>query len=318
MKVFLKQKPWYFALSLLGFVIKPLLEELVLCYFDEKTVEKILQYNVTVFKLLPIGFFVFIIIICLLVWNHQIKHQKKEQLSTEQLTTINAALSNTIDCNEYVESMQAFQYKIKNANGKKYIKLSYISGIATEQIEINTILQTYFYFTYPIYKKISLISRNYDAYTKETNVIKKGDYKTDFLNLSQQLCDQILKDLNSIKNENEITELHCDMYRVLAKLLPAISETAIESFLKNNEIEMAIIKRKKTGLLGAIITKDLYIFKNKNSVTKKDRIYFAYPANTIDDVVFLGSIDGSCFPTDEIETIENYCKNIVTNTYNYM
>ena len=99
-------------------------------------------------------------------------------------------------------------------------------------------------------------------------------YWTEFADAGNELCNQLLDLLNDLRSVDDINELHCDMYRVLAKILPTISEEAIESFLQKRDIEETLIKRKKTGILGALVINDLYIFRNQTSITKSNRIYF--------------------------------------------
>lgn len=122
---------------------------------------------------------------------------------------------------------------------------------------------------------------------------------------------RILEILGRQDDVNQIEEFHCDLYRVLAKIIPTISKEAIESFLQNSEIEQYLIKRKKTGILGAMVINDLYIFKNQTGLSKSDRIYFLFPYDTKKHIVFLGSINTSCFSSDNSTIIESYCKRIV-------
>ena len=76
---------------------------------------------------------------------------------------------------------------------------------------------------------------------------------------------------------------------------------------------MALIKRKKTGILGAVILDDLYIFRNQNSLAKGDRVYFTFPYDKKRNIILLASISGSCFPSDEEGAIEEYCKRVVSS-----
>lgn len=311
MKNFLDEKPWYFALCVFGFILQPLLEWLVMYFFDEELVRSWLESSVTISSLIPWLLCILIFVVCTIVYIIQQVKRKQRVVSVDELSSLNSILLSTVNDNEYIESMQAFQYKIANGQSEKYIKLDYLAGVADERIEINTILQTYFYFTYPNYKKISIISNRYSRYINETDPIKKDDYRTEFLSAGNELCTYFLETLNNIENESDITEFHCDMYRVLAKLLPAISDQAIESFLEKDNIEISLIKRKKTGILGAIVINDLYIFRNQNSLSKSDRIYFAFQYNAQKNIVFLGSINTSCFVSDSFDSIEVYCKDIV-------
>lgn len=310
MKKFLQEKPWYFALAVLGLTAQPIFEWFVMYFFDEDAAKILLSKSVLVSDIIPWAFCAIIFFVCTIAYIIQQNRANSQMVSPDELNTLNKKLIAVVDENEHIESMQAFQHSVKNSEGRKYIKLSYLAGAANERIEINTILQTYFYFTYPIHKKIRNVSHRYNKYLIETDPIQKEVYWTEFADAGNELCNQLLDLLNDLRSVDDINELHCDMYRVLAKILPTISEEAIESFLQKRDIEETLIKRKKTGILGALVINDLYIFRNQTSITKSNRIYFAFPYNNEKNIVFLGSIDGGYF--DEISTIETYCKAIVS------
>lgn len=310
MKKFFQEKPWYFATVVLGFILKPILEWFVMYFFDEEAVKAKLASSVLISDIIPWALCAIIFFMCTVVYIVQQFRANSKIVSSDELNVLNKTLVTVVDENEHIESMQAFQHRVKNGEGRKYIKLSYLAGVANERIEINTVLQTYFYFTYPTYKKIRNVSARYNKYLSEADPIQKEYYKTEFLKAGNELCNQLLDSLNAINSVAEIEELHCDMYRVLAKLLSTISGEAIESFLQNSEIEEALIKRKKTGILGSLVINDLYIFRNQTSISKGKRIYFAFPYSKEKNIVFLGSIDGAYF--DEMSAVEAYCKSIVS------
>ena len=310
MKKFLQEKPWYFATVVLGLILQPIIEWFVMYFFDEEAVKKWLDRSVLISDIIPWALCAIIFFVCTVVYIVQQSRANSKIVSSDELNALNKTLITVVDENEHIESMQAFQHRVKNGEGRKYIKLNYLAGAANERIEINTVLQTYFYFSYPTHKKMRNVSSRYDKYLSETDPIQKESYKTEFLEAGNELCNQILDSLNAINSVAEIEELHCDMYRVLAKLLSTISGEAIESFLKNSKVEEALIKRKKTGILGALVINDLYIFRNQTSISKGNRIYFAFPYSVEKDIVFLGSTDGPYF--DEMSTVETYCKSIVS------
>lgn len=307
---FFQKKPWYFATVILGFIVQPILEWFVMFFFDEESAKNWLSQSILVSDIIPWIFCAIIFIVCTIVYIVQQVKANSKIISPNELAQLDETLTNVVDECEHVESMQAFQYRVKNDKSKKYIKLCYLTGAINERIEINTILQTYFYFTYPIYKKISNISSRYNKYLCEKDPIQKENYWIEFAESGNELCNQLMASLNKLNTVDEINEYHCEMYRVLAKLLPTVSKEAIESFLLKRDIEEALIKKKKTGILGALIINDLYIFRNQTSLTKRNRIYFAFPYNLEKDIVFLGSIDGEFF--DTMSTVESYCKLIVS------
>lgn len=312
MKNLFQKKPWYFAFIALSFVVNPIIDWFVMYFFDEAVVREFLQKSILVSDIIPWCFGGIIFFVCTIVYIVQRNSPKRENISTDELISLKNVLHSAVDENEYIESMQAFQYRIKNEQSRKYIKLWHLVGIANEGIEINTILQTYFYFSYPLYKKIRMVSGRYDKYISETDPVRKDDFKTAFLDAGNDLCNQLLDTLNAIQSVDQIQEFHCDLYRVVAKLFPTVSNNAIESFLRRSDVESEIIKRKKTGILGALILNELYLFRNQTSLSKSDRVYFVFPYNTEKNIVFLGAISGSCFPSENPNSLEEYCKSVVT------
>jgi len=315
MRKFLSEKPWYFAIVFLSFVITPIFERVMIYYFDEEKIDTILNTSFRIADVLPWSAAGVVFLVCLGVYIYQLRQRKAMDVSSNHMDYLNGVLKKIINEYEYVESIQAFQFWPKNDNKRKYIKLSYLTGIANEGIEINTILQTYYYFTYSMYKKITTVSGHYSNYISEKDPVRKENAQTAFLNSGKELCESLLNSLNKIQSIDEIGDFHCEMYRVLARLLTAISGKAIESFLNNQEVELALIKRKKSGILGAVILDDLYIFRNQNSLGKRERIYFTFPYDKKLKIILLAAINGSCFPSDQEGNIENYCKHVMLSAF---
>ena len=300
-------------------IIEVITQWVVMYYFDESqataVLEKTFSMTITVSQIIH-GLFILFLVVNLVIKIYNLKKQKRVIDTKDQLQELNSVLDKLLNENEYIESAQAFEYKIKNDKHAKYIKLSFLTGFANERIEINTILQTYYYFSYSLYKKISHVSKLYSNIIYEKDSIRKEEAKTAFLESGMELCDQLLNTLNSLQSVDEIAEYHSEMYRVLSKILPTISGNAYEWLLKNRDIELALIKHKKTGILGAIILEDIYIFRNQNSITKSDRIYFTFPYSK-KNIVILASINASCFPSTQAETLANYCKEVVESIVNH-
>lgn len=311
MKKLLQEKPWYFATAALGFIAQPIFEWFVMHFFDEEAAKNWLAKSVLISDIIPWAVCAIIFFICTIVYVVQQSNDASKIVLPEEYDTLSRTLQNAVNENDHIESMQAFQYRAQNATGHMYIKLNYIAGEANERIEINTILQAYFYFTYPIHRKIKNVSSLYNKYLSETDPIQKETCWNNFAKDGNELCNQLLDSLNALEFANDIEEIHCDMYRVLAKLLPTISGEAIKSFLQKSDIEEALIKRKKTGILGALVINDIYIFRNQTSIAKGNRIYFAFPYNNKKNIVFLGSVDGEYFR--EMKEVESYCKSVVSN-----
>ena len=190
----IKGKPWYFAFVVISFLVSNICAQVIQYYFNEELIYEILSKQFTLSRILPWGFAGVTLFICMVVYIIQIK-RRRQMLSDEKKAKLNSVITKATDEDEYIESLQAFKYYIKNIDKKKYVKLCYLSGAASEGIEINTILQTYYYFTYPIYKKIKLVSSHYDDYIEATDPVKKEKAHTAFLESGQELCNNLLNSL---------------------------------------------------------------------------------------------------------------------------
>lgn len=159
------------------------------------------------------------------------------------------------------------------------------------------------------YIERSLTYQLYDKYICEQNLEKRHELYLSFLQKGKILCDELLKILNDIQSIDEITEGHEEIYRVLAKILPTISQTAIEWLLKseNRNIEQELIRRKKTGLLGSIMFNSIYIFKNESNSRKKERVYitFQLPNPEKKHIVILASVNEDYIPAGKIDEVAN-------------
>ena len=142
MKKFLQEKPWYFATVVLGLILQPIIEWFVMYFFDEEAVKKWLDRSVLISDIIPWALCAIIFFVCTVVYIVQQSRANSKIVSSDELNALNKTLITVVDENEHIESMQAFQHRVKNGEGRKYIKLNYLAGAANERIEINTVLQT--------------------------------------------------------------------------------------------------------------------------------------------------------------------------------
>lgn len=311
-----KGQPWYFLLALLPNILSPIWETFFSAYFGEKEAEAILNTTVSVSLryLFPTILGLILLIIFIINYIIQLRNDVKRQVTPNELEEIQKHLKNYVDSFEYIQSIQAYQAWIKNDSNCKYIKVCYLTGAADERIDINSIMQSYFYFPYSIYKKITTTSAYYDQYQAATEPTKQLAYKNNFMKAGQELCDEILTSLNNLQTEDEIGLYHCELYRTFVRFFSAITGKAVVRVLENENIENALRKKRKSGLLGAIILNDVYVFRNENSINKTDRIYFAFPYDVKRHIIFLGSINSSCFPSNDENDIATYCSDIAKSS----
>jgi len=314
MRKYFSDKPWYFAFCVLAFFAKPLLDWLIRFYINDAEAEKWMNSTVCVQVKNLVFWVAFTVITGICIVTYIIKKRKDgrgDTVTPTQLESIGDMLKSSLSNFEYLESLQAYQYNIKNDDSYKYVKINFVHGVADERIEISSILQTYCYFPYSIYKRMKTVSNYYRKYMYETNPDAKYGYRIDFMSYGAELCDTIYNILNSISSPSDIKTCHCELYRVLATVLPALKGESIESFLNNGEVEEALCSWKKTGILGSIILNDLYIFKSDYDDLKKDRIYFTFPLRNIKNMVILATVNSNCLQSAEEQDIKSYCSEVI-------
>ena len=308
-------KPWYFLSSIIPYFFSVILDKVISLYFPDSFIEKVLNYSVTLKIILPVLLCIAILGLCIWFYIKNLINSINEHLTPLEFEELNNSLNKLVSDYEYVESVQAYQYWYKNDNDSKYIKVSYLAGAADERIDINSIMQTYFYLPYSIAKKVRGISEQYDNYLRAVDPVEKYNYKVSYKKMGTDLCDLLLKSLNSIKTVNEIGKYHCELYQCLVRIFSLISDKPVEKMLKDDDVEEELIKRRKTGILGSIIIHDSYVFKNHSSITKSNRIYCAFPHNK--STILLASLNGDLFDGENNTDILDYCKQI-QNTINEM
>ncbi len=314
------KKPWYFLSVFGGWIIEQIIEYFLNHVFSisEGIIIRFLNIRITVLDLIPC----LIAAICCLIYIQQLHKEINKTIYPEDTQKMFELLSEVLNKNEYVESIQAYQYQVKNDKSGKYIKLNYVCGVADERIEINSIMQTYFYFPYSIYKKICAVSGYYGDYKREKDPIKKEHKFDTFREEGEKLAKELLDSLKQINTSQEIEEYHCEMYRVALRILSAIQDKAVLSILNNKEVEQTLIKRKKTGILGSVVLSDMYVFRNQNSLEKTDRLYITMPFDKEKNIVLLASLTGSNIVGNNSKPNENdlekYCIEIGKQILEYV
>ena len=197
---------------------------------------------------------------------------------------------------EYVESIQIYEYKFMPIHKCEQIKIDFKTGIAKENIDINSVLQLYYNIPYSIFKKISVFKKFQTKYRSE----KHTEDRELANSAGKDLCSDIIESLNKLNSARDIGIFHYEMYRILSVIMPAIEEKSCNSFLSNEEIERQLAGGKRTGLIGPIILNDVYVFKNQNSNKKKDRLYMAFPLQKDDNTIVLVSLNNNYFTDKDI------------------
>ena len=211
-------------------------------------------------------------------------------------------ISSFIMDNELVESVQIYQYNAINKNyhygSRSYkqvaIKINYLIGMAKEGIDINALMQTYFEVDFSVFMDMQEIKQYYQKvleYRSNTDSIEYKESKNCFIKISTKLLGNLLSKLHKIGNIQEIRDKHFTYYRICNVLISLLSNidsikadvvqgTQSEILKDKPEIEKVLISGKRTGILGSILTEDIYSFMNiKSGSYKQKRVYLTNVIN---------------------------------------
>ncbi len=306
-----REKPWYFIWTVVVFLGTAILEKVISVYLSDTKIKQILDVSIKVKIILPFIALVIVIGICVGKYIIQLRKDVNRHLTDNELEQVEKVCANVVNNIEFVDSAQAYQYWVKNDNDSKYIKVCYLAGSVDERIDINSIMQTYYYIPHGLGKKLKNIMSQYSNYIKESDATRKLDYKERYKELGKEICESALSSLNKIESIDQIGKYHCELYRITLRILSLISDEPIETIMKNREIENEIIHRRKTGILGSIIIPDSYVFKNQTSSTKTNRIYLTFPYDLKKGIVLLVSINHNSIQGVDEPDISEYCQQVI-------
>ncbi|WP_294392294.1 hypothetical protein [uncultured Clostridium sp.] len=206
-------------------------------------------------------------------------------------------LKSFVENNVGVDAAQIYKYSSK-INGKTMkIRLNYEQGFAYEDVDINGLLQAYYTIDVEYYEKINNIVELWNNLIKNDNisVLEYEALEEKLFKSAEDLLTYLIGELKAISDTSDIQEYHYTYYRILILLINIIAEEKTFSGVLDNEvIEQYLIQGKRTGILGAVLLNDNYIFKHVGKSSKNGRIYMSFPIKLYDEnYVVLISISSS-------------------------
>lgn len=292
-----RKKPWYLVAPVITIVINKLSDYFIEAFIPADLANRILNSSVRV-SIKAIVFMAITIVLILYCYLRFNKENKNNKAIVNKATTI------ALERLEYVESIQVYKVELTNTHECKQIKIDFESGSAKQDIDINSVLQSYYNVPYAIYKKASVFSKYYSS-DESVNSIEMAE------SVGKELCSSIVESLNKIEGVDDIGQYHYEMYRILSSVMPAIDRKSYHSFLENAEIESKLASGKRTGLLGSIILNGLYVFKNQNSNIKNGRLYMSFPLERDKNTIILVTLNNNYFGNLEESNMDSYYNKIM-------
>lgn len=206
-------------------------------------------------------------------------------------------LKSFVENNIGVDAAQLYKYSSKINDKTMKIRINYEQGFAYEDVDINGLLQAYYTIDVECFDKINNIVDLWNNLIKNDN-ISSFEYEAleeKLFKNAEDLLTYLVVELKAISSINDIQEYHYTYYRILILLINIIAkEKTFSGVLDNEDIEQYLIQGKRTGILGAVLLKDNYIFKHVGKSSKNGRMYMSFPIRLYDEkYVVLISISSS-------------------------
>lgn len=214
--------------------------------------------------------------------------------------------------NKFIDGLQLYCYDASICQGNIKIKCNSVVEFVRNDYELNTVSQIYYNISFSIYQKIKdfyfLISEiNKENLAESTNHLEPR-IKNMAKDIIDKICEEILylhnKKTEGHNTESELYHLEQSAYSNL-EILDCLTAT-LENLKKNvNDVSKpkkidkedkednedneekndVIVKntiaelkgKKRTGMLGCILTNDIYLFHNEKSKIKYQRKYMCFP-----------------------------------------
>lgn len=203
------------------------------------------------------------------------------------------ALKEVVNNVDAIDSAQIYSYatsikKLGISPQEVLIKLENITGYASENVDINQILQTYYHIDKKHYDRLQNIVH---LWKKVANGISDDtsaatlEYDQDILQKEViKLFEDIYHSFESVDKETVLQneKLYND-YRILTLLYQIASDTnkvnSVSRLLPEEkaELEEFLNQGKRTGILGSILLDDTFIFRHAGPSAKHGRIYVCFP-----------------------------------------
>jgi hypothetical protein len=221
-------------------------------------------------------------------------------------------LKSLVESNPMIQLAQIYIFSTKISYNKTKIRVNFEEVYAYENVETNGMLQSYFIIPLDIFldmQEINKLSRviaeeNFDSEEVVDCIYQNIKDRVD------KLTDKILKRLNSLTSIDECEDSDTILYRILLLLIDWVqsdydSGTVIEKILENEDVKEFILDFKRTGIMGSILRKDIYMFKHSGKSSKNGRIYVGFYFKLYkEEHILLVAI-----PPSELSEVDNFLWN---------
>lgn len=223
-----------------------------------------------------------------------------------------SVLNEFVNGNPEIDSCQLYAYSLHRIGDDINIKICNQGGYCCENVEINSIMQSYYELNYSDYSKFQSIMNKWKLLRGLDDEFFT-DAAEKVLTQLIELSDILISKLNKLNGVNDIKNIHFAEYRLLNIIIfltkklavlqqnkandnGQISSLSFEGYvahMKNpfgeekKEVADYLEYNKRTGLMGSILTDEEFGFSYEGQSEKCGRVYVCFPIDLfgVDTVV---------------------------------
>lgn len=228
--------------------------------------------------------------------------------------------------NQILHSTQIYRFNKKTYSDNTIIKIEYVNGYASEGIDINAMIQTYYNISNNIYyelmdiletsKKLDIFDKSTDINTLKSNLEMEEKIKTELENKIVQFVSKNIKDLKIKSDFNEFDSILLSLIELSIEILLGQEDDGnwllnLLGSPKNKDLK----KLKRTGILNGILKVEEHIFKNEGNNSKKGRIYItrAFKINNQEYIMILSVLPNIIDIPNWENVVKGLCTELLTN-----
>ena len=192
------------------------------------------------------------------------------------------ALKQFVDKYTIVNSAQIYKVTRNKENNKIVITLNHIKGYCKNGFDINSMLQTTYSLNYDIYKTFRReVWRKWKIL--RDNELKSWEWielYSDISESARKIVGKIYERFNKLDSIGIVNDNDFSYYRLLSVL--ALMLAGKDNLIKFDEvtgkedIDKCLRRGKRTGVLGAILLEDIFVFSHKGESKKNGRMYVSF------------------------------------------
>lgn len=209
---------------------------------------------------------------------------------------LNESIKKFTDSKYIIESAQLYKYTYIPSKDDTIIRVQYSGGYVKEQININSIMQSYYTIPTYILEDLNSLINLYKKIRSDTEINSViEEFIFAIFDLIDEIGIRVIKDIKhqiESKDNRGLQDEEADLYAILRTVISMLYENEDDAenngdekedkfrlidnkLSQDDDIEKELRLKKRTGILEAILRKDYAIFQHEGMSDKKGRAYIS-------------------------------------------